>query len=232
MKRSAPFGSMIHFYRRLYSEYGETPAGVGWDELRSTRNYAAVAEVFGYERGPFSVYEVGCGFGAMYPFLSRHFPKVQYAGCDLIPEAVNAARSRFPGVPFELRDITETAPEPVDYVVAAGAFNSSGGLPSEEWWQTVSAVISAMYGFARKGIAISFLSDRVDWRRELGAYHDPVRAYRFAEEQLSCFVELRSGYYPWEFSLLVYRAPRELAFGPPPVEWPPANRERTDDRAW
>jgi len=54
----------------------------------------------------------------------------------------------------------------------------------------------------------------LDWKREIAYHQDPARTLHFALTELSRFAEVRHAYYPWEFTLAVYREARALPFAP------------------
>lgn len=221
---------LIGHYRSLLDEASESTA-VGWKDAEvQQRNFAAVAQVFAHEREPFTVHDVGCGLAHFAEFLERHYPLAQYSGSDIVGESIERAKRRRCDLAVEIRDILASPPEPVDYAVESGIFNLRIEQPEDVWRSFVRHVLRAMFGIARKGLAANFLTSHVDWKRELGYYEDPSTMLAFAIDELSRFAEIRHAYYPWEFTLIVYREPIALPAAPPPVAWPPASRERPDSR--
>lgn len=205
------FGPLLDHYNVLLEKFGDSPQAVAWrDQPFQEFRFASVAQVFEHEAGPISVYEVGCGLGHMYEFLRQRFPSAAYAGCDINPQMIELALRRIPNVRLETRDIVAAPPPSSDYVVASGIFNLRMQTSVDRWWSTVKSVLKAMYGFAGKGIAANFLTDRVDWQRDIAYHQDPAAALVFAQSELSRYVEVRHAYYPWEFTLMVYREPKVL----------------------
>ncbi len=218
-------------YGALLRKHGISPKSLSWkDESVALRNFAAVTQLFAHEHSPFSVYEVGCGLGHLSDFLEQHFEQASYSGCDILEDMIRKGIERKPGLPLEVRNILENPPPVVDYVVVSGLFNLRLQHSPEVWWEFVKNMLHVMYGSARKGIASNFLTSVVDWKRDWGYYQDPSQVFKYSQDVLSRFVEIRHAYYPWEFTLCVYREPIALPYGPPPVSWPPETRERIDDR--
>ncbi len=204
---------VIASYDRAISEHGTEVGAVGWrTRAAQRRNFAAIARAFAHETEPFTVHEVGCGFGDLADFLRAHFPLASYRGSDLNPQMIALARQRDPSLQVEHCNILERVPEPADYVVESGIFNWRGGHTDAEWQQMVESVLLAMWGFARKGIAANFLTAHVEWRRDFAYHQDPAALLNFAHGKLERFVKLDHAYYPWEFTLTVYRAPAPLPF--------------------
>ena len=199
------------FFGDLATNLEDEVAAVGWKSAATPRRlFAAVSELYAHERGTFSVYDVGCGLGALADFLSERFPLASYSGCDISPASIARAQRLRPGLDLEVRDIVTAPPAPRDYVVAVGAFNHHHDLDPQAWWEVIKGVLRAMMAAARKGIAVTFLSSRVDFEGPNGRYQDPVETLRFALDELSRTSELRHGWYPYEFSLLSYHEPRPL----------------------
>jgi SAM-dependent methyltransferase len=206
------YGALVEHYNSLLEQFGDSPKAVAWrDRPFQEFRFASVAQVFEHETVPISVYEVGCGLGHMRDFLGRYFPNASYAGCDINPKMIEQALRRDPAARVEVRNIVDVPPQEADYVVASGIFNLRMSTPPERWWETVKSVLSAMYATARKGIAANFLTSFVDWRREIAYHQEPAEALRFAQTELSRYAEIRHAYYPWEFTLMVYREPKALA---------------------
>jgi SAM-dependent methyltransferase len=215
-------------YRKLISEHDDPAQACSWQNADvARRNFAAVSQVFAHETAPFSVYEIGCGFGMLGEFLAAHFPLARYSGSDILPEMVERAKARNVNVDVEQRDVIANPPtQQYDYVVISGVFNLRMSNDDASWFEFVKRLSQAAFGIARKGYACNFLTSYVDWKRELGYYQDPGAIFDFAQRELSRFSEIRHSYYPWEFTLFVYHAPKTLPFAPPSVPWPPESRER------
>lgn len=202
------------FFGPLAANTSDEVAAVGWTRPQTPqRLFAAASELFAHEREPFTVYDVGCGLGAFADFLETRFPLAAYSGCDLTAATIERAKRRRPDLAVEIRDIVTDPPEPRDYLVAIGAFNHHHDLDPAMWWEVIKGVIRAMMAAARKGIAVTFLSSRVDFEGPNGRYQDPLAVLQFALDELARTSEIRHGWYPFEFSLLAYHQPRPLMHG-------------------
>jgi trans-aconitate methyltransferase len=158
---------------------------------------------------------VGCGLGHLHDFLAHHFPIASYRGGDINPKMIERALERDPTLQVEHRDIVTDPPPSADYAVASGIFNLRMQHSDEAWEEVVHSVLKAMYASATRGIAANFLTSHVDWKREIAYHQDPARMLQFALTELSRFAEIRHAYYPWEFTLIVYREARPLRLAPP-----------------
>lgn len=220
-------------YRRLLQEHDDPARACSWrDQDVARRNFAAVSQIFAHETEPFTVYDLGCGVATLAEFLGEHFPLARYSGSDILPEMIERAKAHDHNVDVEQRDVLTDPPvKQYDYVVISGMFNLRMSNDDASWFDFVKRMSRAAFGIARKGYAANFLTSYVDWKREFGYYQDPSTIFDFAQRELARFSEIRHSYYPWEFTLFVYRAPKVLPFAPPPVAWPPAVTER-DDRQY
>ena len=207
------YRELIEYYNALLDDHGFSAKAVSWrDEPFQHFRFASIAQVFEHESEPFTVYEVGCGLGHLHDFLARHFPKASYRGGDINPKMIERALQRDPSLAVEHRDIVKDPPEPADYVVESGIFNLRMQHTDEHWEAVVRSVLNAMYASAKRGIAANFLTNHVDWKRAIAYHQDPARILHFALTELSRFAEIRHAYYPWEFTLTVYREARPLPF--------------------
>lgn len=207
------YRALNEFYNALLDDHGFSAKAVAWrDEAFQQFRFASIAQAFEHERGPFTVYEVGCGLGHLRDFLREHFPNASYSGADINPKMIERALERDASLAVEQRDIVSNPPPPADYVVASGIFNLRMQHTDEAWETVVRSVLKAMYAMAKRGIAANFLSSHVDWKREIAYHQDPARTLQFALTELSRFAEVRHAYYPWEFTLAVYREARPLRF--------------------
>ncbi|MGB6987163.1 MAG: class I SAM-dependent methyltransferase [Candidatus Aquilonibacter sp.] len=214
-------------FRRLLGEHEDPARACSWrDEDVARRNFASIAQVFAHETEPFTVYEIGCGVATLSEFLAEYFPLARYSGSDILSEMVERAKTRNPGVDVEQRDVIANPPsKQYDYVLISGVFNLRMSNDDASWFEFVKTMSRAAFGIAHRGYASNFLTSYVDWKRELGYYQDPSAIFDFAQRELSRFSEIRHSYYPWEFTLFVYRSPKALPFAPPPVSWPPETGE-------
>ena len=66
--------------------------------------------------------ELGCGYGALIPFLSEY---PNYFGYDAVPHFIESAKEKFPGRNFQSLDILDSVIPRRDVVVAAGVISSN-----------------------------------------------------------------------------------------------------------
>lgn len=158
----------------------------------------------GIEAGA-SVLDVGCGLADFYAHLQTRGCQVQYTGVDLVPELVEQARTRHPGLDVRVQDIQIDPPaeSSYDFVVCSQTFNLRFGDHAQDNAELVQDMMRRMFKIARLGVAIDFVTDHVDFREPYLNYHNPEALFRFAKT-LTRRVVLRHDYPLFEFCLYLY----------------------------
>jgi SAM-dependent methyltransferase len=201
----------VAWYRERLAQHG---AGIkalssGTEERRAIR--FGVLTGVGIEPGC-SVLDVGCGFADYYAYLQEKSCAVAYTGVDLVPEFIEQAKRSFPSLDLQVRDLQKNpvAPASYDYVVCSQTFNLRFGRDSN--LPLVAEMMGRMFAAARKGVAIDFVTDHVDFKEDYLVYHSPEAMFRLAKT-LTKRVVLRHDYPLYEFCLYIY--PDFQAWGRP-----------------
>jgi SAM-dependent methyltransferase len=203
-----PNGTQLSRVRDYYSDkvtrHGTTAAGVDWgsEEKQSVRFRQLVR---GFDDEPFSVLDVGCGYGALWDFLKAQGREFTYHGVDLSDQMIASARAlhlHASGCTFAVGSL----PEPgFDYVVASGIFNVTLGIDKRIWESYVQKMLSNMFVACRKGLAANFLTSYSDPHRrdEKLFYADPAAVLDYCITKLSPNVDLSHHYGLWDFTIHV-----------------------------
>lgn len=82
---------VARYYGSRLSEHGATARGVDWNGtdsqfLRFEQLAKVLPEVGSTGERTFSVKDVGCGYGAMFDYLSERYPGLDYLGTDISPK--------------------------------------------------------------------------------------------------------------------------------------------------
>ncbi len=170
---------VARYFASTLAEHGSGPLAVSWKGMHS--------QLLGFyemlELGQLDgcrVLDVGCGLGALWPFLQGFASGVVYTGIDICPDMIAAARTCHPDATFEVHDITEKPFDGTfDWVFAAGIFNLTE-LPYRAQQARVRAGLKNLFLSARSGVACNFLSQArytsAIFRHEAGLrfhYEDP-----------------------------------------------------------
>jgi SAM-dependent methyltransferase len=197
--------SVVSHYEARLREHGATARGMDWKDEESQRlRFSVLCEVA--ELSGRSVYDVGAGAAHLCTYLQQEHSTAVYAGCDLSPEMIEAARRLHPDADIEVRDILLDPPSHrYDLVVCSGAFHVKLAAADPEWREYMYDVIRRMYAMCDVAIAFNLMTDQVDYRAEGLFYAHPGEIFDFCRNELSRYVTLRNDYPLYEFTTYVYR---------------------------
>jgi SAM-dependent methyltransferase len=191
------------YYSGKLREHGPTPKGVDWNgEESQTTRFAQITRVI--DREPFSILDVGCGYGALADFLAQRYRRFRYTGYDVSADMMAAARERHRDQEH-VTFATEWNESAHDYVVASGIFNVRLRASDEDWRLYIFDTLQKIDACARRGWAANFLtiySDR-EYMRDYLYYADPCMLFDWAKRNASKQVALLHDYGLYEFTLLV-----------------------------
>jgi len=192
------------YYSRKLREHGATARGVDWNSPESQRNrFRQLARII--DRRPFSILDVGCGYGAFADDLRESESDFQYFGSDISEDMIVAARERHAGDPrVTIVRSLDDAPA-CDYVVASGIFNVRLSTDDAAWWEYIVETLRTMDAKSRRGVAANFLTSYSDpeYMRDYLYYADPRVVFDWAKRNLSKQVAVLHDYGLYEFTLLV-----------------------------
>lgn len=192
------------YYSAKLAAHGQTAQGVDWNGDESQRlRFAQLSKII--ETAPFSLADLGCGYGAMLDYLTAHYTEFSYTGIDVSADMVGAAQQRFAerkAVHFLHGD---SIPSGVDYAVASGVFNVRQQRGDREWIDYILSTLDAMHAASRKGFAANFLTRYSDKekQRDYLYYADPLALFDHCKKYYSRHVALLHDYGLYEFTLLV-----------------------------
>jgi SAM-dependent methyltransferase len=203
----APVHARIEaYYGDKVALHGATPRGVDWtcaptQELR----FVQLLKLCDLSR-PFSLNDVGCGYGALIGFIARRHPQadIDYLGVDLSSAMISRARRRHRGTVGRRFVVGSDIPRTADYAVASGVMNVMLDHPRALWEEFVADTLRRMHASIRLGFAVNFMAERPDGDGTVGLYRtDPLRWTSFCRQVLGCAADVVDGYGMREFTLLV-----------------------------
>lgn len=195
-------------YSSTVARFGASPRGVDWtctatQELR----FVQLLKLCDFD-APFSLNDVGCGYGALIKLLDQHHPEttIDYLGIDLSAGMINRARRRCRGRPGRRFVVGSDSSRIADYSVMSGVMNVMVGHSRALWEEFVAETLRQVHETSLRGFAVNFLAENSSRGAIDGLYlTDPQRWITFCEAALGCAVEVVSGYGMREFTLLVRR---------------------------
>jgi len=204
-ENSFPLSDIANYYSAKLSEHGETPHGVDWNgEESQTLRFKQLCKIVN-TLDPFSVNDLGCGYGAFYDFLAHRYESFVYSGIDISEEMVRAAERRYQDRK-ETRYVLSSIPEQVaDYGVASGIFNVRLGRSDDEWMLYLETTLGALDRTSRLGFAFNCLTSysEKDKMRDYLYYANPCVLFDLCKRRYSRNVVLLHDYGLYEFTILV-----------------------------
>ncbi len=196
-------------YRSTARKYGNTPIAVGWKDYKSQELRFSILSEIGIFDGC-SVLDVGCGYGAFYEFLIKRCNIGYYLGIDIVKEFIDTAKKKYKNyknVDFLLMDIMELNKKyKFDFVFNCGIFHVKFNYTNEEFFEKfVKPLILKMWEHTRIGMAFTFLTDAVDYKKPKLFYCSPSRMFEFLRNNVSKYIVLRHDYKLFEYTVYVYR---------------------------
>jgi SAM-dependent methyltransferase len=193
------------YYAAKLARYGATPLGVDWScTATQWLRFVQLLRICP-TNGPFSLIDLGCGYGALATFLAEHRRRanVEYLGIDLSSEMVRRGRRRHRGNSQVRFVVGRNVLQPSDYVVASGVMNVMLGFPLLTWERFVSIMLFDMHRMSKLGFAVNFLIKPGQRSRPGQLYcTTPGRWARFCEQELGRSIEILDDYGLQEFTLL------------------------------
>lgn len=198
------------YYAETVTRFGATPRGVDWTCVATQEmRFVQLLKLCRLTR-PFSLNDVGCGYGALLAFLARRHPglEIDYLGIDVVPGMVSRARRRHRGRRFIVGNDSKRI---ADYAVSSGVMNVMLDHPRPLWEAFVADTMRRMHATSRCGFAVNFLAETANGSSARGLYRTGPEIWaEFCRDALGCSVEIVSGYGMREFTLLA----RSQAFAP------------------
>jgi len=187
------------YYQNLFEQYGFDPKSVGWGTKKGKQSTRFEILIQIGDLTNSSILDVGCGFGDLYGYLRYRRMKVRYCGVDINTNLLKVGKKIYPGISLEYRDFEKKKfHKKFDWVLASG-ITSHGSTYSH-----LSKIMKEMYRICKKGFAINFVSNNVEYKTKNLFYSSPEKIISITKLITNRFV-LRHDYMPFEFTLYVYK---------------------------
>lgn len=193
------------YYTSRLAEYGETPRGVDWNgEESQALRFEQLCKIIN-AKNSFSVNDLGCGYGALYDFLSEGYGPFFYSGMDVSEDMIRAAMRRYRGKDNANFVVSSEPDRIADYGIASGIFNVRLGRSDDEWRSYFEATLDMLDRTSSSGFAFNCLTSYsdADKMRNYLYYADPCALFDLCKRRYSRNVALLHDYGLYEFTILV-----------------------------
>lgn len=174
-------------------------ASLGWKQAESQqRRFEVIAQVVNPSNK--SLLDVGCGYGDLKAYLDDRFEPFHYTGIDQMPQFITEGKRRFAHQPdshFFQTDFAMVDFPKVDIVVASGALGYRAADPT-----FYKRMIAKMFLSAGKVLVFNLLDSATFPENALLKGHNSEEIEKFCK-QLSERVEVISGYFPHDFTVVM-----------------------------
>lgn len=196
-------------YRDKFARHGDTPEGVDWNGPESQRlNFEQLLKLLPAD-GPFSLFDLGCGYGAFLDLLAERHAEFDYRGYDVNAEMIDAAQRRF-AARFDHRvgarfDVADRPLEPADYGVASGIYTLRLGRSDDQCLADLQAGLDVLDASSTRGFGFNCLTSwsDADRMRDYLYYPDPCVLFEHCKRHYARNVALLHDYELYAFTILV-----------------------------
>jgi hypothetical protein len=193
----------------MFNESGETPRGVDWNsEAGQLMRFEHLCR-FIDAAAPFTINDIGCGYGALVDFLSRAGREFSYHGFDVSSPLIESARLRFGGRPRIRFSCSAQVEQPADYSVASGIFHKRFGRSDGEMLDYQLRTLGMMDRMSRLGFSFNSFSRYGDGQAQRADlfYADPCLLFDHCRTRFARCVALLHDYDPMDFTIVVRKDP-------------------------
>jgi SAM-dependent methyltransferase len=191
-------------YRRLLSEYGDTPQAVQYSSRKTQdRRFQILSEIGNLQNT--SILDFGCGTGHLGEFLNKQGINCEYHGTDLVEDFMAICRTKFPKGYFE--EISILPIKNFDYIFIGGVFNNL----TENNVNFYQEILRKLFSMCRIGLSFNMMSAYVEFRDPGLFYEYPENVFGFIKNEITPFVNIRNDYeikpgiVPYDFTVYAYR---------------------------
>ena len=195
------------YYTAKVVKFGATPLGVDWSCLPTQElRFVQLLKLCDF-RSAFSINDLGCGYGALLPYLERRHAgcPIDYVGVDLSQAMLRRARRLWRGRSNVSFVHGHASPRLADYSVASGIFNVQTNQPRDAWERFVAETLDQLHRTSRRGFSVNFMkAPAAGTPDRKGLYStEPERWAGYCAAQFGSATELLDGYGLREFTLIV-----------------------------
>lgn len=196
--------SVSSYYTSKITQYGCTPKGVDWNGIKGQNlRFEQLKKVI-QGKDFFSINDLGCGYGALFQYLIKHYKDFSYQGTDVSAAMVSEAIGMNYGERAKFKKSSNLV-RIADYSVASGVFNVKLDQSNENWGKFVLSVLDDLNNSSRIGFAFNCLTSYSDIERMKDNlyYANCLEYFDLCKKRYSRNVSLMHDYDLYEFTIIV-----------------------------
>jgi len=202
-------GDVANYYSAKLAEHGDTARGVDWNgEESQVIRFEQLCKIIDSST-PFSLNDLGCGYGALYDYLCSRYDTFTYKGYDISADMIRAAQSRYGGKHNAAFVVAERPQQAADYGIASGIFNVRLSHNNGKWREHLQTMLNVLDHTSKKAFAFNCLTSYSDpdKMKDYLYYADPCVLFDLCKRRYSRHVALLHDYGLYEFTILVKKQP-------------------------
>ncbi len=193
---------MKSVYLESFKEYGVTPAALGCPKGRQNERFDALTR---FIKPMEQVLDFGCGFGDLAVHLQDSGLHVNYSGCDIMEEFLDAAVKKRPNDHFFKINIGDKLNQKYDSIICSGVFNFKYCDDNEVHEKKVFETLEMLFGSCKRLISFDFQSPHVDYMLP-NSYHQSIhQLVDFIVGKLSRRYLIDHSYMPYEYAVHIFK---------------------------
>jgi SAM-dependent methyltransferase len=192
----------IERYNNRISKMGYTEKALGWTRDNNHVRFKALTNLWKDDLSGSSIFDFGCGMGDFCTYLKNEINSpFTFNGLDINAKLIAEAKNRFPEFNFVVGDIFDYNVEnEYEFTFSSGVFNHKLNFSDE--YDIIYKCLKQMFYMSSKGVAVNFLSDKVDYLTDYNFNASPSKILEFSYS-LTNNVVLLNNYMPFEFTVLL-----------------------------
>ena len=204
-KRNDIIEDVGNYYSAKLAEHGDNARGVDWNgEESQFLRFEQLCKIID-SRKPFSLNDVGCGYGALYAHLASCYHTFSYEGCDISRTMIDAAQKRYDRKSNAAFFVARKPSRTADYGIASGIFNVRLAFQNGPWRKHLQSMLDILDRSSAKGFAFNCLTSYSD-KDKMKAYlyyANPCELFDLCKKRYSRDVALLHDYGLYEFTILI-----------------------------
>lgn len=172
---SVSYLKIARHYQDCIRRHGDSARGMDWPSEKDNQvRFRVMAELFGSDFKKIKVLDFGCGSSRFFDYLKQRelAKKIQYIGLDILPEAIEISKKKYPTNRYICGDALQdpSVLPRVDYAIFNGVFTQKRSLSQREMQDFLLRTLSKVFSKVRIGLAFNVMSDQADFKRR-GSFH-------------------------------------------------------------